>query len=316
MLETCYQYERIEAGCDEAGRGCLAGAVFAAAVILPPDFHDPLLNDSKLMSERNATGSGRSSNARRWRGPSLPSRPNASTKSTSSTPRFEGMCRAVGELRTRPEFLAIDGNRFRSSLDIPYRCIVKGDGKYADIAAASVLAKTHRDEYMRRLAEEFPQYGWAKNKGYPTREHRLAVRRYGGDALSPADVQSRIGAAGTFLIGSAGGCAATLFYRISRNRTDRRSTWECGRCCFARLCCVAASARGAERTDAVAGEGAGSTAERQIGAHGPSTGRRLRVRSGTAFRRHTAAPCRGAISTGFEPLRSGQREFFRTMVRM
>jgi len=89
------------------------------------------------------------------------------------------MCRAVGELRTRPEFLAIDGNRFRSSLDIPYRCIVKGDGKYADIAAASVLAKTHRDEYMRRLAEEFPQYGWAKNKGYPTREHRLAVSRYG-----------------------------------------------------------------------------------------------------------------------------------------
>lgn len=93
---------------------------------------------------------------------------------------FEGMCRAVGELRTRPEFLAIDGNRLpfvaRYSL---FGCIVKGDGKYADIAAASVLAKTHRDEYMRRLAEEFPQYGWAKNKGYPTREHRLAVRRYG-----------------------------------------------------------------------------------------------------------------------------------------
>ena len=92
---------------------------------------------------------------------------------------FEGMCRAVGELRTRPEFLAIDGNRFRTRLELPYRCIVKGDGKYADIAAASVLAKTHRDEYMLRLAEEFPQYGWRKNKGYPTREHRLAIREYG-----------------------------------------------------------------------------------------------------------------------------------------
>ena len=179
MLETCYQYERIEAGCDEAGRGCLAGAVFAAAVILPPDFHDPLLNDSKQMSERN-----------RDRLRPIIEREAVAWAVAAVTPErideinilnasFEGMCRAVGELGTQPEFLAIDGNRFRTTLDIPYQCIVKGDGKYADIAAASVLAKTHRDEYMRRLAEEYPQYGWAKNKGYPTREHRLAVRRYG-----------------------------------------------------------------------------------------------------------------------------------------
>ena len=92
---------------------------------------------------------------------------------------FEGMSKAVMRLDPAPEFLAIDGNRFRTTLDIPWQCIVKGDGKYADIAAASVLAKTHRDEYMRHLAEEFPQYGWLKNKGYPTREHRLAIREYG-----------------------------------------------------------------------------------------------------------------------------------------
>ena len=179
MLETCYQYERIEAGCDEAGRGCLAGAVFAAAVILPPDFHDPLLNDSKQMSERNRDRLRPiiEREAVAWAVAAVP--PERIDEINILNASFEGMCRAVGELRTRPEFLAIDGNRFRSSLDIPYRCIVKGDGKYADIAAASVLAKTHRDEYMRRLAEEFPQYGWAKNKGYPTREHRLAVRRYG-----------------------------------------------------------------------------------------------------------------------------------------
>ena len=170
MLETCYQYERIEAGCDEAGRGCLAGAVFAAAVILPPDFHDPLLNDSKQMSERNRDRLRPiiEREAVAWAVAAVP--PERIDEINILNASFEGMCRAVGELRTRPEFLAIDGNRFRSSLDIPYRCIVKGDGKYADIAAASVLAKTHRDEYMRRLAEEFPQYGWAKNKGYPTRE--------------------------------------------------------------------------------------------------------------------------------------------------
>lgn len=179
MLETCYQYERIEAGCDEAGRGCLAGAVFAAAVILPPDFHDPLLNDSKQMSERNRDRMREviEREAVAWAVAAVP--PERIDEINILNASFEGMCRAVEQLDKRPEFLLIDGNRFRSTLDIPYACIVKGDGKYADIAAASVLAKTHRDEYMRRLAEEYPHYGWAKNKGYPTREHRLAVRRYG-----------------------------------------------------------------------------------------------------------------------------------------
>lgn len=136
MLETCYQYERIEAGCDEAGRGCLAGAVFAAAVILPPDFHDPLLNDSKQMSERNRDRLRPiiEREAVAWAVAAVP--PERIDEINILNASFEGMCRAVGELRTRPEFLAIDGNRFRSSLDIPYRCIVKGDGKYADIAAA------------------------------------------------------------------------------------------------------------------------------------------------------------------------------------
>lgn len=179
MLENQFQYDLPEAGCDEAGRGCLAGPVFAAAVILPADFHDPRLNDSKQMSARNrellrvliereavawaveAVSAGRIDEINIL---------NAS---------FEGMSLAVARLDPQPGFLAIDGNRFRTRLDIPYRCIVKGDGKYADIAAASVLAKTHRDAFMERLAEEFPQYGWAKNKGYPTREHRLAIRRYG-----------------------------------------------------------------------------------------------------------------------------------------
>ena len=179
MLENQFQYDLPEAGCDEAGRGCLAGPVFAAAVILPADFHDSRLNDSKQMSARNrellrvliereavawaveAVSAGRIDEINIL---------NAS---------FEGMSLAVARLDPQPGFLAIDGNRFRTRLDIPYRCIVKGDGKYADIAAASVLAKTHRDAFMERLAEEFPQYGWASNKGYPTREHRLAIRRYG-----------------------------------------------------------------------------------------------------------------------------------------
>ena len=179
MLTLKYYQDKIEAGCDEAGRGCLAGPVFAAAVILPEDFSNEMLNDSKQLSEkkRDELRSIIEREALAWAVASVDN--NEIDKINILNASFEGMCRAVGELRTRPEFLAIDGNRFRSSLDIPYRCIVKGDGKYADIAAAAVLAKTHRDEYMRRLAEEFPQYGWAKNKGYPTREHRLAVRRYG-----------------------------------------------------------------------------------------------------------------------------------------
>ena len=179
MLETQYQYELLEAGCDEAGRGCLAGPVFAAAVILPPDFSDPLLDDSKRMTERNRDRLREviEREAVSWAVEAVsPARIDEINILNAS---FEGMSLAVARLAPQPGFLAIDGNRFRSTLEIPFCCIVKGDGKYADIAAASVLAKTHRDEYMRRLADEYPEYGWRTNKGYPTREHRLAVREFG-----------------------------------------------------------------------------------------------------------------------------------------
>lgn len=182
MLENCSQYDLREAGCDEAGRGCLAGAVFAAAVILPFDFHDPLLNDSKLMSERNRDRLREviEREAVAWAVEAVsPARIDQINILNAS---FEAMSLAAARLVPAPQFLAIDGNRFRSTLRIPYRCIVKGDGKYANIAAASVLAKTHRDEYMRRIDQQCPEYGWSKNKGYPTRDHRMAIREYG---LSP-----------------------------------------------------------------------------------------------------------------------------------
>ena len=182
MLENFYQTELLEAGCDEAGRGCLAGSVFAAAVILPPDFHHPLLNDSKQMTERNRNLLREviEREAVAWAVQEITAQRIDEINILNAS--FEGMSLALAQLDPQPQFLAIDGNRFRTKLDIPYTCVVKGDGKYADIAAASVLAKTHRDEYMMRLAEEYPMYGWAKNKGYPTKEHRLAVREYG---LSP-----------------------------------------------------------------------------------------------------------------------------------
>ena len=179
MLETRYRYDLLEAGCDEAGRGCLAGPVFAAAVILPPDFHDERLNDSKQMTARNRDLLRQviEREAVAWAVEAVsPARIDEINILNAS---FEGMTLAVKRLAPRPAFLAIDGNRFRSRLKIPYACIVKGDGKYADIAAASVLAKTHRDEYMQTLDAEFPEYGWRSNKGYPTREHRLAIRQYG-----------------------------------------------------------------------------------------------------------------------------------------
>ena len=181
-METTFQRELIEAGCDEAGRGCLAGSVFAAAVILPPDFHHPLLNDSKQMTER-----------RRYQLREIIEREAIAWHVAEVTAEridqinilhasIEGMNMALKALSITPEYIIIDGNRFHTDLTTPWRTIVKGDGKYANIAAASVLAKTHRDEYMMRIAEEYPMYGWAKNKGYPTREHRIAVREYG---LSP-----------------------------------------------------------------------------------------------------------------------------------
>ncbi|MBR5853991.1 MAG: ribonuclease HII [Alistipes sp.] len=182
MLETCYQHELIEAGCDEAGRGCLAGSVFAAAVILPPDFHHPLLNDSKQMTERrrNALREIIEREAVAWKVIEVTAERIDQINILNAS--IEGMNLAIKGLEISPEFIVIDGNRFHTDLTTPWRTIVKGDGKYANIAAASVLAKTHRDEYMMRLAEEFPMYGWQKNKGYPTREHRLAIREHG---LSP-----------------------------------------------------------------------------------------------------------------------------------
>ncbi|MCH5330885.1 MAG: ribonuclease HII [Alistipes sp.] len=182
MLDNSYRKDVVEAGCDEAGRGCLAGSVFAAAVILPPDFSHPLLDDSKRMTERNRDllRGIIEREAVAWAVCEVsPARIDEINILNAS---IEGMNLAAERLKVRPQFMVVDGNRFRPMLDIPYACIVKGDGKYADIAAASVLAKTHRDEYMRRIAAEYPVYGWDKNKGYPTREHRLAIREYG---LSP-----------------------------------------------------------------------------------------------------------------------------------
>lgn len=182
MLENSYQKELLEAGCDEAGRGCLAGPVFAAAVILPPDFSHPLLNDSKQMTERNRDLLREviCREAVAWAVEAVSAERIDEINILNAS--FEGMSLAAARLDPQPKFLAIDGNRFRTTLDIPYACIVKGDGKYADIAAASVLAKTFRDEYMRKIDAEYPMYGWSRNKGYPTREHRLAVREHG---LSP-----------------------------------------------------------------------------------------------------------------------------------
>ena len=179
MLENFYQTSLVEAGCDEAGRGCLAGSVFAAAVILPNDFYHPLLNDSKQMTERqrNLLREIITLAAVAWAVAEVSAQRIDEINILRAS--FEGMNIAVANLQVAAQFLLIDGNRFYPATDLPYKCIVKGDGKYANIAAASVLAKTHRDEYMLRLHEEYPQYGWDRNKGYPTKEHRLAIREHG-----------------------------------------------------------------------------------------------------------------------------------------
>ncbi len=179
MLRAYYQYNTIEAGCDEAGRGCLAGPVFAASVILPPEFEHPLLNDSKQMTERNREllRDIICREAVAWAVEMITAEEIDRVNILNAS--FAAMSAAVSKLKIRPDLLLIDGNRFKTSLDIPYQCVVKGDATFMSIAAASVLAKTFRDDWMRAIDREYPQYGWAKNKGYPTREHRLAIAQYG-----------------------------------------------------------------------------------------------------------------------------------------
>lgn len=179
MLKQFLEEGRIEAGCDEAGRGCLAGPVTAAAVILPPDFSNDMLNDSKQLSEhqRDLLRPIIEREALAWAVEFVS--PQEIDEINILRASFTAMHRAIDRLTIRPEALLIDGNRFIPYPNIPHTCIVKGDGKMMSIAAASVLAKTHRDEYMRRIAQEFPQYGWEGNKGYPTKAHRAAIAQYG-----------------------------------------------------------------------------------------------------------------------------------------
>ncbi|WP_316822286.1 ribonuclease HII [Pedobacter gandavensis] len=182
MLLNCYQNELVEAGCDEAGRGCLAGPVFAAAVILPKDFKAGELNDSKKLNhkQREALRWIIEKEAIAWAVAEVDH--HEIDKINILNASFLAMHRAIEKLRLKPEYLVIDGNRFKAYPEIPHACIVKGDGKYLNIAAASILAKTHRDEYMERIAEEYPVYQWKQNKGYPTIVHRNAALAHG---LSP-----------------------------------------------------------------------------------------------------------------------------------
>lgn len=179
MLLPYLHQELTEAGCDEAGRGCLAGAVYAAAVILPHDFRNELLNDSKKLTEkqRYALREVIEREALAWAVGVVT--PEEIDRINILNASFLAMHRAVGQLKIRPQHLLIDGNRFNKYEDIPHTTIVKGDGKYLPIAAASVLAKTYRDDYMNRLAEEYPAYDWKSNKGYPTVKHREAIRKFG-----------------------------------------------------------------------------------------------------------------------------------------
>ncbi|HEX6333528.1 MAG TPA: ribonuclease HII [Flavisolibacter sp.] len=179
MLRNFYQDELTEAGCDEAGRGCLAGPVFAAAVILPKDFEHPLLNDSKQLTEveRYELRPFIEKHAISY---AVASQTNTQIdKLNILRASFKSMHLAIRELTTEPGLLLIDGNRFIKYKRIPHRCIIEGDGIYASIAAASVLAKTYRDDFMRDLHRKFPKYNWARNKGYATREHQLALEKYG-----------------------------------------------------------------------------------------------------------------------------------------
>lgn len=179
MLKNYYEQGRVEAGCDEAGRGCLAGSVYAAAVILPPDYHNERLNDSKRLTarQRYALRQDIERNAVAWAvGVVTPQEIDQINILNAS---ILAMHRALDQLQVRPEAIIVDGNRFKPYRDLPHTTIVKGDGKYLSIAAASILAKTYRDDEMVRLAQEYPDYDWQHNMGYPTRKHREAIRQHG-----------------------------------------------------------------------------------------------------------------------------------------
>jgi len=179
MLKSFFDKTKIEAGCDEAGRGCLAGPVYAAAVILPNDYFNDNLNDSKKLTEkkRNILRNEIQREAIDYAVGIVDN--HEIDKVNILNASFLAMHRAINKLKTKPELLLIDGNRFKSYNKIPHTCIVKGDSLYLSIAAASVLAKTYRDEYMYKIHSEFPQYNWEKNKAYPTKFHREAISKFG-----------------------------------------------------------------------------------------------------------------------------------------
>ena len=179
MLEFSFQDQYAEAGCDEAGRGCLAGPVFAAAVILPPGFSDPVLNDSKQLTEkqRETLRVIIEKEAIAWQVSRVD--PQEIDEINILNASILAMHKAVEGLKIRPGLLLIDGNRFKPYPGIPHRCVVGGDARYMNIAAASVLAKTHRDEFMQKIHVEYPHFGWKKNKGYPTPEHRDGISKHG-----------------------------------------------------------------------------------------------------------------------------------------
>ena len=179
MLKNNYYKGKIEAGCDEAGRGCLAGSVYAAAVILPEDYQNELLNDSKQLTEKKRYELREiiERDAVAWAVGIVT--PEEIDKINILNASILAMHRALDQLKVRPVAIIVDGNRFKPYQKLPHTTIVKGDGKYLSIAAASILAKTYRDDYMNQLAEEYPQYDWRSNKGYPTKKHREAIKQFG-----------------------------------------------------------------------------------------------------------------------------------------
>ena len=179
MLASHYYEGKVEAGCDEAGRGCLAGSVYAAAVILPENYQNELLNDSKQLTEKKRYQLREiiERDAVAWAVGIVT--PEEIDKINILNASILAMHRALDQLKVRPEAIIVDGNRFKKYQDLPHTTIVQGDGKDLSIAAASILAKTYRDDYMNRLAEEYPQYDWLSNKGYPTKKHREAIKQFG-----------------------------------------------------------------------------------------------------------------------------------------